>query len=116
MRTIAFLIIALFMIGCAENKNPKEPETTRETVLIEKAKKEALSRLKSPSTAVFVDSLSSVLRLKGRNGPSDSYRVMLSVDAQNSLGTEIRKRYMIVMKDRGCDSLDVKNYEVTMFN
>ena len=102
------------LMSCQDQTNEKE--ITRDSVLIEKAKEETMSRLKSPSTAKFVDSLSTVMRLKGEDGPSNSYRVMLSVDAQNSFGAEARERYMIILEDKGEDSLKVENYEVTMFD
>lgn len=112
MRKILLLISVISIIACSENKK----EITRDSILIEKAKSETLERLKSPSTAKFVDSLHTVMRLKGENGPSESYRVMISVDAQNSFGAEVRDRYMVVLKDNGGDSLSVDNYEVKMFN
>lgn len=114
MKKILLLFLLIGLMSCQNEE--KNSEVTRDSVLIEKAKKETMSRLKSPSTAKFVDSLSTVMRMKGNGGPSDSYRVMLSVDAQNSFGAEARERYMIVMKDQGGDSLKIENYEVIMFN
>ena len=114
MKKLLLFSLLFSFLSCGEKT--EQSEITRDSVLIEKAKEETMSRLKSPSTAKFVDSLSTVMRLKGEDGPSNSYRVMLSVDAQNTFGAEARERYMIILEDKGEDSLKVENYEVTMFN
>ncbi len=110
---ISAFVIAL-LVGCS-GKKKKADTPTRKSVLIGMAKKETLTRLKSPSTAVFIDSLSSVIRLKGEKGLSNSYRVSLSVDAKNSFGTTLRESYMLIYEYSGTDSLSKKSYELENF-
>ena len=109
MKKLLLLSVLFSFMGC-EEKN-EQPEITRESVLIDLAKAETLERLKSPSTAVFIDSLSSIFKMKD----ASAYQVRLSVDAQNSLRATSRERYFVIFNDKGGDSLSPANYELNQF-
>lgn len=110
MKSIIYiLIICLSFASC---KDPVQEDISVRSILISKAKKETLSRLKSPSGAVFFDSITRVEIMKD----SDSvYMVRQKLDALNAFGTPIRESYMILFIDKGGDSLDVSNYEFYKF-
>ena len=78
MRKITLLtLLTLSFYSCSK----KEPKITREDFLIKEAKKEILNRLKSPTSAIFIDSISSANKFKG----SDSlFSVRISLDAKNA--------------------------------
>lgn len=111
MKKLLFFLSILFLISCNGNINESKAEKTRKTVLVEKAKKETLARLKTPSTAIFIDSLASVSKMKD----TEAYQVRISVDAENSFGAKLRNRYFIIYDDMGGDSLDPDNYQLNMF-
>lgn len=106
--TLLILLIIALVLSCSD----KKPENHKETVLIELAKKEILSRLKAPSTASFIDSLNSVSQFKD---DKNLYNVRISVDAQNSFGAIIRNRYIVIYKSIGNDSLNISNYVLENF-
>ena len=101
------LIATLTIVACE-----KKEVITRKEILVEQAKKNTLENLKSPSSAVFVDSTATLVKLDGED---EKYRVNLTVDAQNGFGAMIRKRFNVVYKFKGGDSLDIKNYDLEMF-
>tara|TARA_B110000093_G_C12553128_1_gene238734 strand:+ start:74 stop:412 length:339 start_codon:yes stop_codon:yes gene_type:complete len=109
-RITLLLLIILLTFSCK-----KEKRTTRDTVLITLAKNEILTRLKSPSSAVFIDSLNRTSKFKD----SDSlFNVRISVDAKNAFGTPLRKRYIVTYGyelSKGQDTLNSKNYKLIFF-
>ncbi|SOC79858.1 hypothetical protein SAMN06296241_1396 [Salinimicrobium sediminis] len=111
MKKLLLLLFVFSLWSCQEKT--EQPEVTRETVLLDLAKAETLDRLKSPSTATFIDSLSTITKLKGEG--DDQYRVNVSVDAENSFGAMGRERYMLIYQDKTGDSLSKENYELLNF-
>ncbi len=112
LRISLLLATFLIVIGCGQTE---EQTITRKTVLNELGKKEVLKRLKSPSTAVFHDSLTTVTRMRRNGEPSNHWRVRISVDAQNSFGAMLRKRYMIIYEETGKDSISEASYKLHEF-
>ncbi|UAB85721.1 hypothetical protein INR75_06825 [Zunongwangia sp. SCSIO 43204] len=110
MKKLLLIFITAIFVSCGNKQS--ELTETRKTVLVELSKKEILNRLKSPSTAKFVDSTANILKLKSEDTLS-SYRLTISVDAENTYGAMTRNKYMVIFKDQGGDSLSANNYKVT---
>ena len=100
-KTVLFLFIILFFFNCSTKK---EKRITREDIVIELSKKEILKRLKAPSTAVFLDSLSFVIRSDDTTKIYPvSYQVHIKYDAQNSYGAMLRGKDILIYEFRGID-------------
>jgi hypothetical protein len=107
------LILCLIALSCSE---PTPPAPTRADVLLSDARKRVRGSLLTPSTAAFVDSLNSVVRLNNGGEPSNSWRVIVYVDAQNRFGAMLRKRSLLVYEQTGPDSLLIADYRVKRYD
>lgn len=101
------LILILITIGCSTS-----PNITKDSVLIDLGKKEVHKRLKSPSSAVHIDSLNKVLPMQDSK---NSYRVYINVDADNSFGASLRKKYLLIYELTGKDTINPASYDLKEF-
>ena len=115
MRPVLYCSILFLLLLSCGTEAPAEPTRTRADVLLQKSKERLSYQLVSPSTAVYIDSLSRVTRLNDSTGaPGNKYSVNLVVDAQNSFGGTLRKRPMAIFEQTGPDSLNPDHYTVAI--